>query len=572
MKPPLNCVLVRSGSLRRIATYLIAAAAIAVYGGTRTADAGPFSNTVDIPVCPGVSVTGFVGNFPNGGAPGQMRQFLGLPYAAPPTGANRWNPPQPPSCPPAGNYTLPTTFAPPCPQLPSTLNEDCLYFNVFTPVEAGTYPVMVWIYGGGFYSGASDYYNPAELVSQGVIVVTFNYRVGALGFLAHPALDNKTTGNTGNYGIQDQQALLKVVHDGIAAFGGNPKKVTVFGESAGGTSTLIQLTSPKSRGLFSRAIAESGTVSFFLNTQTLAHAEKLGEKFASAVNCVNVADVASCLRALDVSTILNNQVQITLPQSNGAAPSPNVDGVVLKDTIQNVLSSGNFNKVPFINGTNHDEFRFFISQTPQFGTVQNGTFEDNIVPNNVTFPGAVTYTNALKLLSAKPVGAVESVYPGGKTDRSTNSAFAAAITDRDFACGALLTDTLVGNANVPIFAYEFNDEKAPPPGFIPQIVLHDGTNFSYGAYHSAELGYLFGASLSGPQTKLSNAMVAYWTTFAKTGNPNPVPNPLKLPVWPGFTGVAQEMLSLVPPTPMIETTFDSVHHCSSFWDKPPFGE
>lgn len=551
--------------------FAVVATAAVVIASATSALAGP-ATTVALPSCSKLSVEGFVGPFPatSGTA---MRQFLGIPYAAAPTGAKRWTAPQAHPCPSKATTLAAKAFADYCPQSGETTgtSEGCLYLNIFTPNDSATHPVMFWIYGGSFISGASNYYNPVNLVSQGVIVVTFNYRLGALGFLAEKALDDVSKGDTGNYGIEDQQAALRWVQANIAAFGGEKTNVTVFGESAGGISTFIHLVSPKSAGLFSRAISESGAISYFLTDEpTLAQAETLGQNFAKAVGCTT-GNVAACLRNLPVATILNDQSRI-FPIANVPAAFPNVDGVVLTGTIQQVLQSGEFNKVPLLNGTNHDEYRYFISEDPQFGKLVDGNFDDNIAPDGTTFPGVVHYTNALEDIGVPRVAvkSVEAVYPGGSTDYSANAGVGAVGTDDGFSCSAIFADGLVSDAHVTVYAYEFNDENAPRQSYAPPIVTHDGKSFPYGAYHTAELQYLFLATpslLSASQTKLSQAMVSYWTNFAKTGNPNAH----GLPNWPQFAST-QDLLSLVPPTPATETSasFNSTHQCA-FWAKlsPP---
>ena len=212
-------------------------------------------------------------------------EFLGMPYAAPPVGPLRWQPPQPPK--PWPGVRAATSFAPHCPQPSSSFgvastSEDCLYLNVFTPAgaqgaqgaQARNLPVMVWVHGGSLRTGASEEYNPTGLVGHGVIVVTINYRLGALGFLADSALASRPGGSSGNYGLMDQQAALRWVQRNIRGFGGNPGNVTLFGESAGGLSTLSQLVSPGARGLFQRAIVESG--SYNPTQQSLTTAEAAG--------------------------------------------------------------------------------------------------------------------------------------------------------------------------------------------------------------------------------------------------------------------------------------------------------
>jgi len=560
----------------------MAAAALAFAASATSASAGEFPTTVKITSCPSVSIAGFIGDFPQpGAAAGQMRQFLGVPYAAPPVGANRWNAPQP-FCPAV--HTLKTkAFANRCPQPESAFGvasstEDCLYLNIFTPVESGKYPVMVWLHGGGLTVQETGDYNPIELVNRGVIVVTIEYRLGALGFLAHPALDDVSVGNTGNYGIEDQQAALKWVKENIAAFGGEPTKVTVFGQSAGGISTLVHLVSPKSAGLFSGAIIHSGVLRVPLtDLAPLSTAESAGVNFANAVGC----STAACLRGLSVSTILANQGAIDYPGFGG--PLPNIDNFVLTDTVQNLLASGTFNKVPVINGTNHDEWRLNLPASG-FGTLttsgpHRGNFADSLTPDALAASQhGIGYTQALSDLgfSNAAIGQIESVYPGGSTDAAANTALTAVVTDKNFACSAIHADSLIAQANVPIFAYEFNDERAPQNFYGPMTTL-DGKNFPFGAFHIAELQYLFPISnptgvgfdlnkkpLDAAQATLATAMATYWTTFAKTGNPNPKPNPSKLANWPTFSHAA--LLSLVPATPTTETaaSFNSAHHCS-FW-------
>src|SRR5580704_2472927 len=224
----------------------LAAAAPAVSASTLGGQVGASGPVVD-------TANGAVRGLANGA----VDEFLGIPYAAPPVGALRWRPPQPAASWPGIRDA--TQFALHCPQLPSpfghaSTSEDCLFLNVFTPShrQAGShFPVMVWIHGGALVSGESNDYDPTPMVADGVTVVTINYRLGALGFLAHPALAD-ANGQSGDYGLMDQQAALRWVQRNIARFGGNPHEVTIFGESAGGLSTLSQVASPQARGLFER--------------------------------------------------------------------------------------------------------------------------------------------------------------------------------------------------------------------------------------------------------------------------------------------------------------------------------
>src|SRR5580692_7011089 len=299
--------------------------------------------------------------------------FLGLPYAAPPTGNLRWRPPQPPAH--WRGVRDGTSFAPSCPQNPSAnpflppglMSEDCLYLNVYTPAphssDEGGRPVLIWIHGGGLTQDGSRNYDPTTLAADGVVVVTINYRLGALGFLAHPALAARPGGPAGNYGLMDQQAALRWVQANIRRFGGNPHNVTIAGESAGGLSVLAQMVSRGARGLFQKAIVQSGA--FALNQQPLAVAETAGEAFAAKAGCPD--QTAACLRKLPVADLVNTPF---------AGIPGVVDGQVLTEPIGTALAAGRFARVPILNGTNHDEERIFVT----FGrAISGGT--------NVAIPG-----------------------------------------------------------------------------------------------------------------------------------------------------------------------------------------
>jgi len=490
---------------------------------------------------------------------GTVRQFLGVRYAEPVTLNQRWKPPQPVT--PSVVTQDATRFGNHCPQSFSpfgnaTLTEDCLFLNVYTPNQAGDQgfgrddglPVMVWIHGGALAVGESDDYDATKLVQRGVVVVTINYRLGALGFLAHPALTGESPDHvSGNYGIQDQQAALKWVQRNISAFGGNPDKVTVFGESAGGLSTFVNLVSPTAKGLFHRAIVESGA--YMPTEPTLAQAEAAGLSFASAVGCnqTNPADVLTCLRALSVSTILG---------VTSFSPAPNVDGKVLTQSITPALASGQFNRVPLMNGSNHNEWNLFVA------------LDFDLTGNPVTattYPAAIAAT-ILVPPTSPAVALVQAQYSGASFP-TYDQAVGALGTDAIFACTARFADELASEF-VPTFAYEFNDENAPQ-NFLPPV------SFPYGASHASEIQYIFpfaspsGLGLNLPQTplnanqqQLSDKMVGYWTEFAESGNPNGN----GAPHWPHFHRDRQAMQSFVPPTPTTETNFATTHQCG-FWDQ-----
>jgi para-nitrobenzyl esterase len=420
---------------------------------------------------------------------------------------------------------------------------------------------MVWIHGGALVVGESDEYDASKLVQRGVVVVTINYRLGALGFLAHPALTGESPDHiSGNYGIEDQQAALKWVRRNIRAFGGDPEKVTMFGESAGGLSTFTNLVSPTASGLFHRVIAESGA--YMLTLPTLAQTETGGAAFASAVGCnqPKPADVLACLRGLPVSTILANQALTFV----GLGPSPNVDGKVLTQSIGTALGSGQFNRVPLLHGTNHSEWNLFVAE------------DFDLAGGPVT---AATYVAAIGATIGNPAAApqVATHYQVPAQFPTFDQALGGVGTDAIFACPARFADELASQF-VPTFAYEFNDANAPQ-NFLPPV------SFPYGASHASEIQYIFptanpsGFGLNLPQTpldvnqqKLSDHMVVYWTEFAKSGDPNGLGQPL----WPSFHRDRQVMQSFVPPTSTTETSFATAHQCD-FWDAlsgrtlPPVG-
>jgi para-nitrobenzyl esterase len=477
--------------------------------------------------------------------------FRGLPYAAPPTGNLRWRPPAPP----AGWHGVrdATQFGPSCPQPPSAsvpgpFSEDCLYLNVNTPAlpggDDGGLPVLVWIHGGGLTQDAGRDYDPAKLAADGVVVVTINYRLGALGFLAHPALASRPGGPAGNYGLMDQQAALRWVRDNVARFGGDPRNVTIAGESAGGLSVLAQLVSRGARGLFQKAIIESG--SFALNQRPLAAAEASGEAFAGSLGCPGqTAQTAQCLRHLPVTDLVTPAF-VEIPGV--------VDGKVLTEPIGTALAAGRFARVPVLNGTNHDEERLFVT----IGiTVSQGT--DVLIPGGKVTADSYQSDIAVALgVTATRAAAIAAEYPPAAYP-SPAVAFSVLVGDASFACPALQIDQET-SARVPTYAYEFNDDTAPPifsGPLIPPPV----------ASHTSELQYLFDipnapvpAPLSADQQALAASMRAAWANFAATGNPATAAVP-----WPAFgsAGSAQ-MLSLVPPQPQIETDFAARHHCA-FW-------
>lgn len=448
-----------------------------------------------------------------------------------------------------------TQFGSKCTQA-SGGSENCLFLNVYTPRlnigDGGGHglPVMVWIHGGGLVNGSSDPFDPTRLVKKGVIVVTINYRLGYLGFFAQSAIDAEGHLN-GNYGLMDQQFALKWVRRNIAGFGGDPHRLTIFGESAGGQSVYAQLASPLAAGLFGGAIAESGSYSefqdYFSRIITLAEGETTGSgdvpsgaAIADSVGCTS--QTASCLRVLPASTMVAGEPYPVFPF---------VDGTLLTQTPSAAFASGEFNQVPVISGTNHDEYRVFVAQ--------DYDFVGNPILTSAEYDAAVA-----KLWGSTLGPPVLALYPFASYPFG-GEALGASGTDGIFSCPARNADQLLSKF-VTTYAYEFNDENAPPP----QSAFGGSLTFPLGAYHTSEVQYLFKGydvfglpvALSPKQMRLSNAMISYWTQFAKTGDPNSSGEP----VWSPYSASTDQFQSLIPPTPVVESNFAAEHQCSTFWD------
>jgi para-nitrobenzyl esterase len=480
---------------------------------------------------------------------GGTAEFLGIPYAAPPVGSQRWLPPQQ-----FGKWKGVRdafSFGSACTQGGGG-SEDCLFLNVYVPNfkknsnkhHGEAMPVMFWIHGGGLTGGAGSDYDPTPLLAPGnVIVVTINYRLGYLGFFAETALDTEGH-DAGNYGLMDQQFAMQWVQDNIAAFGGDPSNVTIFGESAGGHSVYCNLASPTAAGLFSHAIAESGSYlifdTFIQPIVTLPVGETTGSGLVPGGNSVATGlgcSTAACLRAVSNTTLVGVQ-----PGTLYAF----VDGTLLTMTPQQAFATGNFNRVPVIAGTNHDEWRIFVAE--QYDAQGNPILTQT------------EYNTATEALWGPLLGPiVEFVYPyappGGQV-------LGASGTDGIFACSARNGDALLSNFT-NTYAYEFNDENAPPQP------TPAGLSFPLGAFHGAEVQYLFDVGFffefTPAQQQLSNAMVGYWTNFAVNGDPNGG----SLPTWSLYSPVSDVFQSLIPPTPTTETNFNTGHLCDGFWNLIP---
>jgi para-nitrobenzyl esterase len=500
-----------------------------------------------------------------------INEFLGIPFAAPPVGALRWQPPQPR---PGWTQTLiATKFGNTCPQItelgvfagPVSVTEDCLYLNVFTTsrslaANAKQRPVLVWIHGGGLFDGESNDYDASALAKGGpagpTVVVTINYRLGLLGYFGHPAIDAE--GHPfGNYGLLDQLEALRWVRRNIAAFGGDPGNVTVGGQSAGSTSTAALVVSPAGAGLFHRAIFQSGPL---LTVAPLALAESRGEKFAAAAGCgaEAAAAVAKCLRALTVQKILSLQ-------GTAAANGPFVNGLLVDGTIlpipaDTAWASGKFNHMPIMNGSVADE----------------GAFASSI---NELFFGPLSedqYINLVKTTYSGPAGPGVGPpnYPAGTADAVLAEYPMSDYANPSLAWAAVGTDANVCrhpylNYNVsrfvPLYAYEFAHRKAPWY-FPPQ-------SFASGAAHTIDIQFLFPnwrggplgipRKINAPERLLSGKLVAAWTNFMYTGNPNLRGDR----PWPRYSASSEIYLSQDVPrmSTITAAQFAAAHKCA-FWD------
>ncbi|SFQ68983.1 para-nitrobenzyl esterase [Amycolatopsis arida] len=479
-----------------LAVVVVAALAGAVPGAAKPAPAGPIA----------VTDRGLV----RGAVDDGVRRFQGIPYAAAPVGELRWRSPRP-ARPWPGVYdaTRPRSQcaqpASPVGGVPSYV-EDCLYLNVTTPKRPRRpLPVMVWLHGGSNVSGAGHIYDAGTLASQGdVVVVTVNYRLGVFGWLAHPAFESGAdrARQAGNYGLLDQQAALRWVRHNAVFFGGDPRNVTLFGESAGALDSCAHLVSPAAAGLFHKAIPQSYSCTDPFRTEEAAQAE--AARFATALGCAGEPGAADCLRDLPARTLVDRF------QSAGMSAVPVAGGDdLLPRQPREAIERGQIHRVPVMHGNTLDEMRLFIPlQFPepisaeQYAAVVREDFGAAAEEVLARYP-AEAYPS--------PRIALATVYSDNGTPLST--------------CQHLDAYRALAAAGVPVHAYQFADRTASP--------LVDVPGYEEGAEHGTELNYLWPnllGPLDGAQRRLSDAMVGYWTSFAHTGTPA-APG---APDWPRF--------------------------------------
>jgi para-nitrobenzyl esterase len=446
-------------------------------------------------------------------ADGKVRTYKGIPYAAPPLGPLRWRPPQPVV--PWEGVRRSTEYGPRPMQgriyadmvfHDAGPSEDCLTLNLWMPENSGQakLPVMVWIFGGGYVAGSSSEsrQDGGNLCKKGVLVVSMNYRLGVFGFLAHPGLAREAGGSSGNYGLMDQVAALKWVKRNIAAFGGDPDNVTIFGESAGSFSVSALLASPEARGLCNRAIGESGAfLSPTLAMKPRAEAEASGAAFAASLGRPSVAE----LRAMPADALLQAALKRPIFEF-----WPIVDGAFIPADCASIYAAGSQLHVPLLAGWNHDEG----SAADFFGGLE---------------PTAANYVQRVRAKYGPKADAFLGAYPAA-TDAEARAAAAAADGDSFIAFGTwkwLELQRRTGGC--PTYRYAFDQALPLPPG------APAGTEPR--APHSGEIEYVFrvlsskGLPWRDEDRAVSELMASYWTNFAKTGDPN---GP-GLPVWPRYT-------------------------------------
>lgn len=448
---------------------------------------------------------------------GQVREFLGVPYAAPPVGPLRWKPPHPglkwlgmrPAASFGAHCMQPAIYADMVFRDPGG-SEDCLTLNVWTPakVKGTKLPVMVWFHGGGLPGGSSEPRQDGEhLAHKGVVVVSMNYRLGIFGFFALPALAKESLRNgAGNYGLMDQVAALEWVHGNIAAFGGDPENVTIFGESFGAITASELMASPLCKGLFARAIGESGGAFTNYRPVPLAIAEKQGLDFAQ--ESFGSSDLAS-LRSVSADELLKASVAKTT--GDDTIFVPDVDGDVLPESVNAIYAAGKQAHLPLLAGWNKDE---------------GGTVD----------PAEKPALESLRELATKQFGSGSGEF----LDAYAASTDAEAVRVlEDYAGDAFIAhstwawlEAQVKTGDAPVFRYHFDLGSPGDPNHPASI----------GAFHSDDIEYVFGnldsrkgAHWRPEDYQLSELMQNYWINFARTGNPNG-PN---LPDWPSYNAAGK---------------------------------
>ena len=463
---------------------------------------------VGSPIEPVVAVTG--GAVRGGLRDEGLKEYLGIPYAAPPVAGLRWRPPA--ALAPWEGERDGTQFGLPCYQPGSLsafydrsyteMSEDCLTLNVWTRAEKTSdgLPVMVWIHGGALVMGSGIDYDGAPLTSKGVVLVTINYRLGPLGFYAHPELTAEGNGSSGNQGFRDQIAALTWVQENIEQFGGDPDNVTIFGESAGSWSMSVLQASPMARGLFHKVIGQSGArfiplPDLKLERWGLPSGEGWGEEVAGLLAGTQAPDLAT-LRGLSAQTIMDNfasDPEVLLSFDRLSI----VDGEVIPDEVNTIFAQGRQADVPVLIGSNADEAT---------------TFD----PAEDKANGVIDYVAAHNGLVETTLGKVGNeifeLYPA--VEDVARDSFIRFNTDAMFTQPMRLWADYMANVSSPAFLYWWD--------WRPMVEGSD----RYGAFHAAEIPYVFGdlsmfdIDVTDGELAFSETMMTLWTNFAKTGDPS----------------------------------------------------
>jgi len=480
---------------------------------------------------------------------GALRRFRGVRYARPPTGELRWAAPQPQ--PRAATTVSATRSGPGCPQDvsdpipdpadPVTTAEDCLFLDVTTPRRVPSdepLPVMVWWGGGGFGTGAGTAYDPGRLVERGqVMVVTVNHRLGILGYLSLPGLDDG-----GTFGLADQILATRWAKDNAAAFGGDPNNITVFGESAGAISACAYLSSPGAADLVDRvAMSSGGSCRLAWPENGLAPGAPAGRAYLSRAEAdeqgLGQADRAGCPGTDPLSCLRELPVRELLAQSAGIEEVPAYGTRLLPQDPAEAAASGAVASIPVLSSVNRDEAGGFVGSGQQARSVFTARSYPAYVAN--AYPG----------LEGELLGR----YPADGYD-SPALAWAALITDGSWICPTVTGNTALAANGSPVYAAVFADPNAPDPS---------GADRSAAAAHGSDLPYLFdldgAADLLPEQQRLADTMIDYWSSFARTG----VPGAADAPAWPAFTGLDGPTLQLRPGS-ISTVDLAERHHCS-FW-------
>ncbi len=485
-------------------------------------------------------------------------QFLGIPYAQPPVGDLRWRAPKPAQ--PWAGVRLAKAMGPSCAQLPDvfgpngSLSEDCLTLNVYAPVgkSKAPRPVVVWLHPGGFMSGSGNYFDASTFANKiDAIVVTINYRLGPFAGLTTTGMLAET--KAVNFGLQDQQEALRWVRKHIGAFGGDHDRVTLAGQSAGAISTCMAMISPPAKGLFQRAIMQSGPCG--PTTVPLTTAQTRGDALSTRLGCEAGADQMACLRSKSTQELLTMLIPASLGDLLNSAVWPTViDGQIVPQAPQEAISQGKFHRVPVMLGTTLDDGRGMVGTGvhPFLGhTLADAEYQAIIKGYLGDFAGS----------------AVTTVYPSSKYGNGS-LALAQALTDVALACPTLSLGNRLAS-QVPTYAFEFTDRTAPQ--YYTDPYMPEG----WGAYHGGEFLYLFGKpiasftmpALNAQQSALSARMQGYWKQFVATGSPNGREgsrDESQTPTWPRMKGLLPSYLSFASAGPQVQSLarYGLNHNCA----------